>query len=295
MSLLRGIVVILLIACVTVLVCIPLFSMAVISFLLPAGVARVWKRWMELWVFTWTGFNRWLFKAIRLTDIQLQWDAADTVSTDQWYLVVSNHQTWSDILILQTILWNRVPQIKFFTKEQLIWIPFIGIGMYVLGFPYVKRATKEQIARNPELKGSDRESIRTACRRFREYPSTLLNFIEGTRFTPAKHERQRREFTHLLNPKVGGLSYVVSDMGSTFHRLLDITIHYPGGVPTFWAFLQGKCRHVTVIVGTHALPADVVTQTEEREQRRRLASWIDTLWHAKDQHLQRLDRASPDI
>jgi len=289
MSLLRGIVVILVTACVTTLVCIPLFSLGAISLILPGAPGRRLKRSLEIWLFLWTGFNRFLLTAIRMTDIRLDWRELDTVSTDQWYLVISNHQTWSDILVLQTILWNRIPPIKFFTKEQLIWIPFIGIGMYLLGFPYVKRSTKQQISKNPELKGADRESVRIACRRFREYPSTVLNFIEGTRFTAAKHERQGSEFKRLLTPKVGGLSYVVTDMGSTFHRMLDVTIHYPDGPPTFWEFLKGKCRQVNVVVETYTLPADVLAEGTEREQRRHLATWIDTVWHAKDQRLDQLE------
>ena len=292
MPLLRGIVIILLIACVTILVCIPLFSLGLVSLILPGAPGRQLKRSLEIWLFIWTGFNRFLFRATRLTDIRLSWPAMDTVSTDHWYLVISNHQSWSDILILQTILWNRIPPIKFFTKEQLIWIPFIGIGMYLLGFPYVKRSTKQQISKKPELKGADRESVRAACRRFREYPSTVLNFIEGTRITPAKQERQGSEFNRLLAPKVGGLSYVINDMGSTFHRMLDVTIHYPDRTPTFWEFLQGKCRHVDVVVDTHIFPAEVLAQGTEREQRRRLAGWIDTVWRAKDQRLEQLANGS---
>ena len=289
MPLLRGIVVLLVTLCVTTLVCIPLFSLGVVALILPGAPGRRLKRWLEIWLFTWTGFNRFLLHAVRMTDIRLDWREIETVSTDQWYLVISNHQTWSDILILQTILWNRIPPIKFFTKEQLIWIPFIGIGMYLLGFPFVKRSTKQQIAKKPELKGADRESIRIACRQFREYPSTVLNFIEGTRFTPAKHERLRSPFKRLLPPKVGGLSYVVTDMGSTFNRMLDVTIQYPGGAPTIWEFLQGKCRQVNVVVETYTIPAEVVADGTEREQRRRLAAWIDTVWLAKDQCLERLE------
>ena len=139
------------------------------------------------------------------------------------------------------------------------------------------------------MKGADRESIRTACRQFREYPSTVLNFIEGTRFTPVKHERLRSPFNRLLPPKVGGLSYVMTDMGSAFNRMLDVTIHYPSDTPTIWEFLQGKCRQVNVVVETYTIPAEVLAEGTEREQRRRLAAWIDTVWHAKDQCLTRLE------
>jgi len=288
MSLLRGIVAIFLIICVTIAVCIPLFSMAIIALLLPGAAGRHWRRWMEVWLYAWTGFNKWLFHVMRISEIDVDWPQIDEMSTNKWYLVISNHRSWADILVLQTVLWNRVPQIKFFTKEQLIWIPFIGVGMYVLGFPYVKRATKDQIARNPDLKGADRDSIRSACTRFRFYPSTLLNFIEGTRFTHEKHGRQRNNYRNLLNPKIGGLSYVVAEMGTTLHRLIDITIIYPGGVPTFWEFLQGKCRRVLVYVDAPDLPARIRSERDEREQRRMLAQWIEERWRDKDERMTRV-------
>lgn len=285
MSLLRGILTLTIIIIVTVLVCIPLFSMAVIALLIPGRAGVHFRRWMEVWLFVWTGFNRWLFRVMGTTTMRIDWTGGDDVSTNRWYLVISNHQSWTDILILQSVLWNRLPPIKFFTKEQLIWVPFIGIGMYVLGFPYLKRATKDQIAKNPDLKNADRENIRKACQRFRYYPSTLLNFIEGTRFTPQKHSRQRAAHRNLLNAKVGGLSYVVAEMGQTLHRLVDITIAYPGQVPSFWEFLQGKCPQVDVHIEALAIPESITGESEEREQRRLLAAWIDERWRLKDQRL----------
>jgi 1-acyl-sn-glycerol-3-phosphate acyltransferase len=59
---------------------------------------------------------------------------AEALHRDGWYLAISNHQSWPDILILQTIL-RRTPAIKFFTKRQLLFIPFFGQAMWCLGFP----------------------------------------------------------------------------------------------------------------------------------------------------------------
>jgi len=293
MLLLRGIITLLTIIVFTVLVCIPLFSMAVIALVIPGQPGVHLRRWMEVWLFLWTGFNRWLFRVLGTTDMRIDWPGADEVSADQWYLVISNHQSWTDILILQSVLWNRLPPIKFFTKAQLIWVPFIGIGMYVLGFPYLQRATKQQIAKNPELRNADRQNIRKACNRFRFYPSTLLNFVEGTRFTAEKHARLHSSHRHLLNAKVGGLSYVIAEMGDTLHRLIDITIAYPGEAPTFWEFLRGKCAHVDVRIDALEIPARITGQSDEREQRRLLAAWIDERWRIKDQRLH--DHRSPPV
>lgn len=285
MSLFRGILTITILIVATILVFVPLFSMGIIALLLPGRAGVAFRRWMEVWLFIWTGFNRALFKWMRTTEMVVDWQGANDVSTDQWYLIICNHQSWTDILVLQSVLWNRVPQIKFFTKQQLIWVPFVGLGMYVLGFPYVKRATKAQIARNPDLKGADRENIRKTCDRLRYYPSSLLNFVEGTRYTSEKHGRQRAAHRNLLNVKVGGLSYVVAEMGSTLHRMIDITIAYPAGVPTFWEFLQGRCPRIDVHIEALQIPAEIIDQSDEREQRRLLAAWLDHRWRSKDNRI----------
>ncbi|MEZ5596199.1 MAG: acetyltransferase [Pseudomonadales bacterium] len=286
MSSLRGIAVLLIIAVFTILVCIPLCTMALVALLLPGRAGKAWRRWMEVWLFLWCGFNRGLFQLFGLTKLTLDWPDIDTVSTDKWYVVICNHRSWTDIVILQSILWNRIPPIKFFTKQQLIWVPFIGIGMWALGFPYVKRVTRQQVAKNPALRHADREAVRKACQRFSEHPSTLLNFLEGTRFTAEKHGRQSStSYRHLLNPKVGGLSYVLADMGSTFHRLLDVTIVYPDGAPNFWEFLQGRCARIDVHVETLPLPAALENVENERDLRRHLTSWLDHRWRVKDERL----------
>ncbi len=285
MYFLRGALAITLIALWTICVFVPLFLMALICYVLPKTWVVPMHRWMEVWLYLWTGFNRLLISALGISEIDVRWPELDSVATDRWYLVICNHQTWTDILVLQTVLWGRVPQVKFFTKQELIWIPAIGLGMFALGFPYVKRATKEQIRKRPELKNADKESIETACRRFQEHPCTVLNFVEGTRFTPSKHSRQNARFEHLLNPKIGGVSTVLGNMQSHLHRLLDVTIAYPDGTPTFWEFLQGRCRRIVVQVDTLEVPALKSDEDEGRALRRQVASLVEERWTRKDQLL----------
>ncbi len=287
MYLFRGILAITLIAIWAIFVFVPLFLMALVCYLLPSSWLKHMHRWMENWYWLWTGFNRLLIRYLAISDIQVNWPKDADISPENWYLVVSNHQTWTDILVLQTVLWGRVPQVKFFTKQELIWIPAIGLGMFALGFPYVKRATKEQIKRRPELKNADRQSIARACDRFKEHPSTILNFLEGTRFTPAKHDRSNARFERLLNPKIGGVSFVMSDMQSHLTSVLDITIAYPGTTPTFWEFLQGRCR--TIIVQIDALPLpDLTDEGDGKLMRRSVAAWVEARWQAKDKLLNEL-------
>ncbi|MDH3642090.1 MAG: acetyltransferase, partial [Gammaproteobacteria bacterium] len=230
MALLKGILSVTLLTVNTVVVCIPLVIFGPIRFFGPQSAKDYFNRMLDHWVIDgWVGTNRLIFKALRLTKVHITWEGAEDVSREQWYMVISNHQSWTDIVLLQTNLINHLPPIKFFTKRQLLWIPFLGQAMWMLGFPYVRRMSKAQIAKNPKLVRSDREATQDACQGFRNHPTTVLNFLEGTRFTAAKHARQKARFEHLLNPKIGGLSYVMSGLNDHLHKLVDITISYPHG------------------------------------------------------------------
>ena len=281
---LRGILNLILMLIWTICVFTPLVIMALIALVLPDSWAARFHRWMELWLYLWTGFNQWLFRNARVTQIDLDWPERSQAGKDRWYLVICNHQSWTDIVVLQSIFWNTVPGVKFFTKQELIWVPFIGLGMSALGFPYVKRATKAQIKQNPELRHADRESIEQACRRFLQHPTTILNFLEGTRYTPEKHARQAARFEKLLNPKVGGISTVMRNMDGHLDKVLDVTIHYPHGTPNFWTFIQGRCPSVSVHVEPLE-PPPIDASIGERDYRREVSAWIEERWKAKDHRL----------
>ena len=283
MHLLKGIAAITFIAINTFIVWIPL-AWWIIKRPFTSGERRqaLTKR-MDKIIWWWTANNRRMIKALKLVDIQVDWHDRDTMSADHWYMVISNHQSWTDIVLLQSYLYGTIPPLKFFTKQQLIWVPGIGVAMHVLGFPYVKRATKAQIKANPKLRTADRDNTMAACEGFKNHPTSILNFLEGTRRTPEKHAGQKSEYQHLLRPKIGGLDYVLEGMDGYLHRLLDVTIIYPDGVPTFWEFLQGKCQRIEMHVQPHVIPAELNDETIKR--RTFVAQWVKEMWLAKDHRL----------
>jgi 1-acyl-sn-glycerol-3-phosphate acyltransferase len=193
---------------------------------------------------------------------------------DAWYLLVANHQSMVDIVVLQTIFHRKIPPLKFFLKKELIWVPFIGIVWWVLDFPFMKRTSSV-------LK--DMETARNACDKFRLLPVTIMNFVEGTRFTAAKREKENSPFTHLLKPKPGGLGVVLGTMGPQLRSILDVTIVYPAGVPGLWAFLCTYSMEIRVRVKqmpvTPELLGDYLT---DRGFRRRVKDLLDKLWDEKD-------------
>lgn len=236
---------------------------------------------MDRIIVWWASSNRWMLNTLRLVNTEVHWQGREHLSVEKWYLVVSNHQSWADILLLQTYLLDDIPALKFFTKSQLIWLPFVGQAMYVLGFPYVKRVNREQIKNNPALRNADRDNVFNACKGFKNHPTSILNFVEGTRRTNEKHERQGSQFKHLLKPKTGGITYILQGMDSHLDGLVDVTIVYPDGVPTFWDLLQGKSGRVVFDVRYRALET-LDTEGDEVRFKSSVAQWINSVWKEKD-------------
>jgi 1-acyl-sn-glycerol-3-phosphate acyltransferase len=187
-----------------------------------------------------------------------EWDVQGIAGLDphNWYLVNSNHQTWADIFVLQHLFNRRIPLLKFFIKDQLKWVPVMGLAWWALDFPFMRRHSEEYLKLHPEMRGKDQAATRKACEKFALIPTSVMNFLEGTRFTPAKHQRQQQSpYRHLLKPKAGGIALALNAMGDRFRAILDVTIVYPDGAPNFWEFLCGRLRRVIVRVQILPVPA----------------------------------------
>ena len=201
-----------------------------------------------------------------------------------WYLVNCNHQTWVDIFVLQHVLNRRIPLLKFFLKQQLIYVPVIGLAWWALDFPFMRRHSKAALRANPQLRDQDRETTRRACEKFALVPTCVMNFAEGTRFTPAKHRAQASPYRHLLKPKAGALALALNAMGEKFHSLIDVTIVYPQGVPTFWQFLCGRTERVVVQIRELEIPTEFAAGDYAADPAFRAAfhQWLAGLWEDKD-------------
>lgn len=217
------------------------------------------------------------------------------LSRKDWYLVMANHQSWVDILVLQRVFNRRIPFLKFFLKQQLIWVPILGLAWWALDFPFMRRYTKSYLAKNPHMKGKDMETTRRACEKFKHKPVSIMNFVEGTRFTPKKHAQQQSPFTHLLKPRAGGVAFVLSAMGDQLHKLIDVTINYPDGVPSYWDFVCGKVKNIEVDIQVEPIKAIMEggffsdTYFSDPEQRTRFQAWLNQRWSNKDNLLASMD------
>ncbi|MBA2237857.1 MAG: acyltransferase [Lysobacter sp.] len=279
----------LLIAINTVLHVVPLLAVALVKAALPSERLRkasnpVLTGLAESWI----GFNSWTLDRFTGTRVEVGMDAA--LRTDGHYLMLANHQSWVDILVLQKVFNRRIPLMRFFLKRQLFWVPLLGLAWWALDFPFMGRHTHKQIARRPALAGRDVVATRRACEKFRAIPVTIVNFVEGTRFTPAKQARQGASYRHLLKPKSGGVAFVLDAMGQGLHAILDVTIAYPGGRPTLADLLAGRVSDVRIHVRQRPIPAELLGSEYQNDRafRVRFQRWMNGLWQEKDVEMERL-------
>ncbi|WP_144170228.1 acyltransferase [Pseudomonas sp. Kh13] len=271
-----------------VLIC-PLLVFALLKLVLP-GRGRDYASWAVMWVAeTWSEID----KAIFALCIPTQWDVrgVENLRKGTSYLAVSNHQTWVDIPALIESLNRRTPFFKFFLKKELIWVPLLGLAWWGLDYPFMKRYSKAFLEKHPELKGKDLDITKAACELFKRQPVTVVNYLEGTRFSEAKRQEQQSPYRYLLKPKAGGVAFVLAALGEQLDALLDVTIVYPGNkAPGFWDLLNGSISRVIIDIRVRELDPLLWSGDYENdpEFRQTVQAWVNKLWVEKDQRIEQL-------
>lgn len=266
---------------------IPLFSSALVKIIPVDGVRKGVSYVLDYSAAAWVSVNTW----IQNFTIKTQWDVqgVDKLDSNEWYLVLANHQSWVDIMVVQRVLSGKVPFVKFFLKKELIYVPFFGLAWWALDFPFMVRYNKKFLRKYPHLKGKDVETTKKACDKFRYKPVSVLNFAEGTRFTTEKHQHQQSEYQYLLKPKAGGTAFVLGAMSESLHKVIDITIFYPDGIPSFWQFLCGRVRKVVVRVNVESITEQMLGDyNNDLEYRKRIQQHMNHRWLQKDQLIKSL-------
>lgn len=287
--LLTGILTTLLLLLNTVVLICPLLVFALLKLVLP-GRGRDYASAAVMWVAeTWSAID----KAIFALCIPTQWDirGVERLRKDTSYLAVSNHQSWVDIPALIESLNRRTPFFKFFLKKELIWVPLLGLAWWGLDYPFMKRYSKAFLDKHPELKGKDLEITKAACELFKRQPVTVVNYLEGTRFTEAKRQEQQSPYRHLLKPKAGGVAFVLAALGEQLDALLDVTIVYPGDkAPGFWDLLNGSISRVIIDIQVRELDPALWDGDYENDPafRQTVQAWVNQLWLEKDQRIELL-------
>ena len=285
---LRGFITGLLMGINTFILCNILFAAAILKFIIPVNFWRKAWEWILIGIASfWVNNNALILQLMH----KIEWNVTgiEDVSVKDWYLVISNHQSWADIIVLQTVLRGKIPFLKFFLKKELIWVPILGIAWWALDFPFMKRYSQEYLKKHPEHKGKDIEITRKACKKFKTKPVSVMNFVEGTRFTKAKHARQDSPYKNLLRPKAGGIAFVLGSMGEYLNSLVNVTIAYPYGVKNFIEFISGKVPRIDVQVEVTPITEDLLGDYfNDAVYRERFQEWVNQLWVKKDKDLEAL-------
>lgn len=266
-----------------------LFVASLLKVLLPWTAARRRLRDFMHWVARqWiAGNSAWMAAVGHIT-----WDVEGLPPPDpsRSWLVTSNHLSAVDIFALQHLFNGRLPMLKFFLKQVLIWVPVIGLCWWALEFPFMKRYSRAYLEKHPEKRGQDLATTRVACERYKTNPVCVFNFLEGTRFTPAKHAAQGSPFRHLLKPRAGGIAFVLDAMGEQLAGLVDVTVYYPGGRTTYWDLACGRVPRIVVRVRPREIPAQFLGRSYEEDAayRAEFQQWVNSLWQEKDALLEQL-------
>lgn len=273
----------------TIVVFIPLFVIALLKLFIPV---KPWRRACVLALTRlaefWIGTN----KAITFLTQDIHWDIAipDDLDYRGQYLVVANHQSWADIVVLQHAFNRRIPFLKFFLKKELMWVPLLGITWWALDMPFMRRYSREFLEKNPQKRGKDLAITQHACEKFRDIPVSIMNFLEGTRFRPVKHARQESPYRHLLKPKAGGIAFALNAMDGTIRELIDVTLVYKPHRAGFWDLFSGRVERVVVRARKIDIPDRFLhgDYQEDREWREDFQAWVREIWERKDEEIDRL-------
>jgi 1-acyl-sn-glycerol-3-phosphate acyltransferase len=267
----------------------PLLVLVFLKWLLPFSIVQRATYRIMAWIYqaaVWCDscvLFRWL-------NIQLEVEGLAETYPEEFYLVIANHQSWSDILILQHLLNRRAPVMKFLAKRELIYVPLIGLICWAYDFPLLHRRSfrpKNGSAGTPK---KDTDTLNTSLKRFMRSTASIMNFAEGTRYSSAKALRQQSPHQHLLKPKAGGLAAIMQVLGSRLDSVVDFTLVYDIPDPSFWRFIGGKIRRVKVQAETIALKE--IFEEKDLQQatvsHAAAAEWINGRWERKDREISRM-------
>ena len=209
------------------------------------------------------GNTFWLARVLRI-DFRIHGDLPS--DTSRPLIVVSNHKSWFDILLLQAVVVPGGPILKFLIKSTLVYVPVVGWICLALRFPRLTRGGS--LSKNRK----DFKAVSQVAQQTSSQSDALLNFAEGTRFTEEKRAQQNSPYKYLLPPKSGGFKTMLNTMGDA--QVLDVTVGYPLAGDNFWTCLSGAVRSIEVWV--ECTNADELGNSK---------LWLESRWNEKERLL----------
>jgi 1-acyl-sn-glycerol-3-phosphate acyltransferase len=255
---------------------VPLIFLTLLKSIVPARRFQDLLSWLMAWIWT---LAVWCDDPIlfRIIGIRLEVEGLAKKYPEKFYLIIANHQSWNDILILQHLFNRKAPVLKFLVKRELIYLPIVGLICWAYDYPFLMRRSIKDFKSPRGRSPWDSRRLEKALEKFSRYPASVVNMAEGTRFTQEKARIHNSPYKHLLKPRAGGLATILGLLGNRISAILDVTIVYDCPNPSFWSFLCGKCSKVIVRVKEHA-PKEISRVSDFDA----LAEWLNGVWEKKD-------------
>ncbi len=235
---------------------------------------------------------RWWLRRIReiikiTNNADWQCDIPISAEFSDSYLLISNHISWLDTLVLAAVFADlrRVP--KFFLKHSLLYVPFVGWACWGLDMPFLRRYSRTYLLKHPEKRFTDIETSREACKKFSGVPTMMVIFPEGTRFTPEKRDLSKSPYRHLMQPKPTTIAVALESLGQQFNKIIDVTLCYPDNPKTpFRDFLAGRLKKVCISIREIEITDDLRgSYLTDKQYKRSFSLWLKELWQRKEQKM----------
>jgi len=245
------------------------FRASLTKFIIKIG--EIWISVNSLWVI---GFHK----------PNIEVNGVKNFDKESWYLATSNHQSAADIFLVQRLTNRKIPILKFFIKYVLAYVPIIGLCWWALDMPFLRRYTKEDIRKNPYLKGRDYKKMRKSLEHYSLQPVSIFSYAEGTRFTEMKHTKQKSPYKNLLKPKEGGLAIALSNVPKIKY-LIDFTFIYDSERKGFWYYLCGRMKNIKIFIHKIEIPSKFINENLATNDSLRsdFKIWLNGVWSDKDQ------------
>lgn len=242
--------------------------------------ARRYHRWLMRSMYA--IYHRWCLNNNLLFDLFLptQWlvQGQGVLDKHRDYIVVLNHRSWLDILVIMKVFVPKLPIVKFFLKKSLVFLPFLGQVCWALDYPFINRQGKHQQDKTDQV-------LKQLSSIEKGLPMAMVIFPEGTRF---RSQKPGGTLQNCLPPRCLGLAKLLQATADRQPLLLDVTLHYSSS--NLLAFFTGTLEKITVDYQVSELdPSWYGDYAKDRAFRQVFKDKVNTLWQQKDQRYQQID------
>lgn len=273
----------------SIVIAIPIMVLGLIRFFIPLKAVMIMVEKTNYLLYKLWVLNNRIIIAIT-NNIKWHITGDEIPFTKKSCIVISNHLSWVDILFIGMIYSGRIPITKFFMKHSLIYIPFVGLACYALGMPFLRRYSREQLLKNPELRKKDMATTKKVCQNLAIAPTALINFLEGTRYTQEKALKARSNYQHLMPPKVASFALALGEIANKIDFIYNTTLCYPDNTnKPFIDLLMGRMKNVYVKVEIIKTEKDMCGDyLNDKEYKHNITMKMRKLWQEKDAYLDKL-------